>query len=643
MNEKKSLTIPTKIAIPLMAILAALNLVLLAIIGAPLLVGQAKTTPVSEQYTPSVTPSRQGPVTVSAPSIQAERTSTLKPTSSVFPVSAKLPGVIILSLTDGNFSHLFAFYPQTLKLVQFTNGAWDDIDPAVSHDGKRIAFSSRRNGYWNIYILELRTQKLTRLTDTPDYDGSPTWSPDGEWLAYESYKSNNLEILVQSITELNQAPIQLTDNLAADYAPAWSPGGREIAFVSTRSGSEDIWLARLDRVDDRFINISQTPNNHDNHPTWSPNGLLLAWASDKNGLSTIYKWDSQDPKHTPHPAVNGYYPVWSPDGESLLAEVRAPNQTFLSIYRASNGELLLPLTKLPDAIHGLDWKDDGVAELVNQLSTSNPANISSTQLWKPVLTVIPLSGGLRYGVVQLQDVKAPFPYLHDAVDEAFNNLRRQTSLEIGWDFLATLESAFTPITEPPIPGIKENWLFTGRAFAANPQPMYAGWMVVVREDLGGQTYWRTYLKARFQDGSQGRPLNLQPWDLNARFSGNTQSYEQGGQNIAPPQGYWVDFTEITQRFGWQRLPASVNWRTYYGAALFNQFIMTDGLDWNSAMSELYPVEALTTPTPLPTPTPNSPSNGREKANKSTPATTLTPTLDPTLHPTWTPVAEGSSR
>ena len=55
-----------------------------------------------------------------------------------------------------------------------------------------------------------------------------------------------------------------------------------------------------------------------------------------------------------------------------------------------------------------------------------------------------------------------------------------------------------------------------------------------------------------------------------------------------PVGYWIDLTELAQRYGWERLPSWINWRTFYPSIRFNQFVMTGGLDWNQAMAETVP-------------------------------------------------------
>jgi TolB protein len=154
---------------------------------------------------------------------------------------------------------------------------------------------------------------------------------------------------------------------------------------------------------------------------------------------------------------------------------------------------------------------------------------------------------------------------------------------------------------------------------------------VLREDYGAETYWRVFLRARFQDGTQGRPLPGLPWDLAARAGGDPRAYEQGGALAAiVPGGYWIDFTALAAAYGWERLPALTAWRSAYGAVRYNEFVLTDGLDWASAMLELYPPEALLTPTAIFPPT---------HAPTPLPPSTHTPTaapLIPTPLPTATP-------
>lgn len=584
-------------------------------------------------------------------------------------------GILILSLAEGVDTHLFAYQPESLPLTRLTSGAWDDITPALSPDGKQLAFASNRNGYWDLYVLELATGEITRLTDSLEYDASPSWSPDGVWLAYESYVNNNLEIFIRPVSG-DQPPMQLTSNMAADYSPAWAPTpGRKIAFVSTRTGEPDIWIIDLDQPDEtHFQNASHNAQAWEAHPTWSPGGESLAWASVKDGFHNIVLWDSTRPDVPPRSPGTGDWPIWSPNGEALLTALLAPNYTYLTAYPLRTPGLVFPPLPLSGKVEGLTW---GNAVLSWPLAdTYRPSVLlTPTPLWAPALTpsagdpATDLPAG-RLRVVPLPtDVQAPYPRLHDAVDEAFQALRTRLASDLGWDFLSGLENAYVPLTTALDPGKAGDWLYTGRAIAVTTLPMNAGWMAVVREDFGSETYWRVYLRARFQDGSAGQPLHALPWDFNARFGGNTSAYEQGGALFkAIPPGYWVDFTNEAAIYGWERLPALSTWRAAYPAARLNEFILPNGLDWRSAMLELYPSEALVTPTvvvpltrtptptyrwyqtptatltytPRPTYTPISPTPTITESPVSTLTPTKTPvsaaTLTRTISPTRTPVS-----
>jgi TolB protein len=281
----------------------------------------------------------------------------------------------------------------------------------------------------------------------------------------------------------------------------------------------------------------------------------------------------------------------------------------------------------------------GSAKLPNPLPSSfvQAAAVTPSALWVPVVTPGAEVPGQRWYVVPLQNVQAPYPELHDLVDDSFNALRQRVSQETGWDALASLENAFVPLTTSLEPGFEEDWLYTGRAFALNSLMNNAGWMVTIREDIGAQTYWRVYIRCSVQDGSMGEPIHNSPWNLNARFDLDPRTYEQGGDYAPVPSGYWVDMTALAAAYGWERVPALPNWRTFYKGARFTTFALTSGLTWYAAMRELYPPEALITPTrvlaPTFTPT-NTPTNTPTPRPTRTPRPTFTPSNTPT--PSFTP-------
>lgn len=565
------------------------------------------------------------------PTATVTSTATPRPTATTTPLPGDATQTYVISRGDNGYAHLFIYAPAKLPLTRITSGPWNDIAPAFSPDGGKIVFASDRNEYWDIYMVDLDTAQVTRLTDTPEFDSNPSWSPDGQWIIFESLVDNQMEIFILSTVTPGQI-IRLTNDPALDQQPAWSPQGRQVAFVSNRSGKNDIWLANLDQPDNgRFVNLTQTSAIDETRPAWSPDGSSLAWATHIDGEpDSLQLWDSAKPDQPPRTIGLGDWPSWSESGNEIATRLTTPNQDYLAAYTL-DGVLLMPPAPL-GTLRGLDWRIKQVTIL--PVIFQKQAFLTPTSLWQFHLELLTDVPNQRAAIVSLPEIQAPHPFLHDAVDESFNALRKRIMTDAGWDVLGNLENAYTPLTSSLDPGKSEDWLYTGRAFALNPLTAKAGWMLTMREEYDGQTYWRIYLRALAQDGSVGEPLNNLPWDLNARYSLNPRAYDQGGEYASTlPTGYWIDFTNLAREFGWTRLPALGNWRSYYPGIRFNEFVLTGGLDWRAAMLQLYPPDIFTTPTVVipPTKTPTiTPTGYRYKT--ATPTITDTPSMRPTFTP-----------
>ena len=180
----------------------------------------------------------------------------------------------------------------------------------VAAAASRIAFSSNRDGSYQIYVMDADGSAATRLTSLPGQNSEPSWAPDGRHIAFVSTQDGNYEIYVMDAD--GATPTRLTTNVAVDAEPIWSPDGQRLAFVSTRDGRERIYVMNADGS--AQTRLTDGPGS-DTDPSWSPDGQRIAFWSNRDAHSEIYVMNadgSAQTKLTSDPA--DYTPRWSPDG-----------------------------------------------------------------------------------------------------------------------------------------------------------------------------------------------------------------------------------------------------------------------------------------------------------------------------------------
>jgi TolB protein len=235
---------------------------------------------------------------------------------------------VAFSGTEGASSHLYLLSVKEGKLIQLT---FDELvldeTPAWSPDGKKIAFAraplkikvinetmgTYEPGEYDIYVIDADGSNLRRLTTEGGY--YPTWSPDGKYIAFTRREGDRYAIWIMNSDGKNQT------RLTYGVEPDWSPDGKKIVFTSDSwprkigvinlDGSGLIWLTEPPTI--AFRDGTSGPAT-DGFPRWSPDGKKIAFVSNRSGNFDIYIMNadgSEITRLTNNPADDSY-PSWSP-------------------------------------------------------------------------------------------------------------------------------------------------------------------------------------------------------------------------------------------------------------------------------------------------------------------------------------------
>ena len=511
------------------------------------------------------------------------------PTATQIPSVLEVRGALAFVLREGGQQDIWVANVGSRNAVRLTNDPSDERDPAWSPDGRRLAYASRKDGNWELYVLEIANPETPeRITFDLSFQGNPQWSPDGNWLVYESYQGGNLDIYALPL-DGSQPLRRITDHPAPDYAPVWSPEGRQMAFVSVRDGNQDVYIFDLDTLE--TSNITNTPSRNENHPAWSSDGELLAYSAVEQGREQVFVQAVEGFNITPQAMNFGRTPSWSPEGLNLTFAVDTNDSSTSFIYAIpyQGDEVATEVLSLPTRASDPTWTTRPLpAQLVNDGGVA-PAIAQPIYIEQETRS----ENDPSYFLFPLLNVQTTNPALSDRVNDSFNALREKIAEKAGWDYLAQLEDAFWDINRLPQPGEERlNWHKTGRAFSilkssirSFPPPIE-----IVQEQVGVNTYWRVYLRVsgEAQSGELGEPLRYIPWDLLSSTQGDVEAFNQGGRLRAEvPSGYYIDLTQIAHDYGWERVPAGSDWRANSNSVNYWAFQKRDGLDWYSAMREIY--------------------------------------------------------
>ncbi|MEO6078721.1 MAG: Tol-Pal system beta propeller repeat protein TolB [Steroidobacteraceae bacterium] len=155
--------------------------------------------------------------------------------------------------------------------------------PAFSPDGKRLALTlGGSGGNFDIYILDLASQNLTRITEDPAIDTEPAWAPDGQTLYFTSDRGGAPQIYAAA-PQASARARRVSFGASHAEHPRVSPDGKQLALVTQEGGAFRIGL--MDLASGQLTTLSQ--GTLDESPSFAPNGAVLIYAGRERGQGVL--------------------------------------------------------------------------------------------------------------------------------------------------------------------------------------------------------------------------------------------------------------------------------------------------------------------------------------------------------------------
>jgi TolB protein len=155
--------------------------------------------------------------------------------------------------------------------------------PSYSPDGKKLALTlGGSGGNPDIYILDLDSQNLTRITDDPAIDTEPAWTPDGRSLYFTSDRAGGPQIYRIGV-QPGDKPKRITFGGNYNARPRLSPDGTQLAMVTLESGSYRVAVQDLNNGNVRVL----SKGHLDESPSFAPNGATLIYSEQEGGRGEL--------------------------------------------------------------------------------------------------------------------------------------------------------------------------------------------------------------------------------------------------------------------------------------------------------------------------------------------------------------------
>ncbi|MFN8687093.1 MAG: protein kinase domain-containing protein [Acidobacteriota bacterium] len=213
------------------------------------------------------------------------------------------------------------FETASYRAVTQTEGA--ELFPRISADGRSLVYAGNERGNWDLYRMDVETGKRELLTEDSEADDSePALSPDGRMVAFWSGREGG----GLYVMELESRKVRKLGSMG--HNPAWSPEGTEIVCASEGivrpedryTAASQLWAVRVDNGARRLVYRGDAVQ-----PAWSPNGERIAFWASRSGQRDLFTVRARprggvmpEPVAVVNDGAVDWNPVYSPDGKYLF-------------------------------------------------------------------------------------------------------------------------------------------------------------------------------------------------------------------------------------------------------------------------------------------------------------------------------------
>ena len=182
-----------------------------------------------------------------------------------------------------------------------------------------MAYTRFTDGSGTIVLQDRSGTRQTVPGTTRDLNITPSFSPDGQWLAYARVGEDGTDIFKVNLAGAGSAQRLTAGRFADNLSPTYSPDGRRIAFVSTRAGLPQVYVMSADGTDQELLApFDYGVTGSSNAPEWSPDGASLVFHRDVSRSPQIFVLDVNR-RRVRQLTSSGRNedPTWAPDGRHV--------------------------------------------------------------------------------------------------------------------------------------------------------------------------------------------------------------------------------------------------------------------------------------------------------------------------------------